>query len=86
MINYRKIKNLKIGLNSANFIIIISLYFGFVLNIAVGQKFIQLAGASGDGFFAYFSPLLLSAAFAVVFSLFNIPYLRKPFFIFLVLT
>ncbi len=86
MINYQNIKNFKIPLNSANFIILISLYFGFVLNLPVEQKFIQLAAASGDGVFAYFSPLLLSAAFAVIFSLFNIPYLRKPFFIFLVVT
>ncbi len=86
MISYQQVKTVNIPLNSASFIVLISLYFGVVLNLPVDQRFIQLASETVNTTFAYFSPVLLSAAFMVIFSLFNIPYIRKPFFIFLVLT
>mgnify|MGYP001156509080 CR=1 FL=1 len=79
---FRKKKGLGIG--PSTFIVLIALYFGFVLNFPVTEKIITLAAETGDGYFAYSSPLLLSAAFAIIFSLFTLPFIAKPFFIFLV--
>lgn len=83
---YQKIKKFKIEISSASFIFMIALYFGFVFNFPVTSKLVELASETSDSIFAYFSPLLLSAAFIIIFSLFNIPYLRKPIFVTLVLS
>lgn len=77
-------KKARLSISSSAFIILISLYFGFVLNYPVVDKLITLAAETGDGYFAYSSPLLLSAAFAIIFSLFTWPFITKPFFILLV--
>ncbi|QMV16338.1 phosphoethanolamine transferase [Vibrio spartinae] len=86
MIRFNALKELRFQCSSTTFIVVLALYFGFVLNIPLTTKFIELASEKSSGLFAYSSPLLLSAAFVIIFSCFNIPYFRKPFFIFLVLT
>lgn len=76
---------LKIKINSCFFVLFLALFYGFVLNHAVYLKFHQLATISGSSLFSYFSPLLLTSAFIIIFYFFNIPYIRKPFFIILTL-
>lgn len=82
----QQIRDFNFSVSSAVFIVIMALYFGFIINIPLTQRLVKLASATGSSTFAYFSPLLLSAAFSIIFSLFNIPYFRKPFFIFLTVT
>lgn len=86
MTSFKTIIKTPLPINSDYFIVIMSLYFGFILNIPVVTKLIQLASEHGNPTFAYFSPLLLSATFFLIFSVFNIPYFRKSFFIFLTIT
>ncbi|MFC1234131.1 phosphoethanolamine transferase [Vibrio sp. F74] len=86
MTSFKTITKTPISISSDYFITIMSLYFGFVLNIPVVTKLVQLASEHGNPTFAYFSPLLLSATFVLIFSIFNIPYFRKPFFVFLTIT
>lgn len=77
-------KNKKI--NSTVFIAIMALYFGFILNAPIIKALYELSANSSSQTFVYTAPILLSSAFFIIFSLFNIPYLRKPFFIVLILT
>ncbi|WCE30566.1 phosphoethanolamine transferase [Vibrio sp. SCSIO 43137] len=76
----------RFNISASAFIILMAIYFGFVLNFPVTEKIITLFAETGNGYFAYSSPLLLSAAFAVIFSLFTWPFIAKPFYIFLVFT
>ncbi|EKO3948666.1 phosphoethanolamine--lipid A transferase [Vibrio fluvialis] len=86
MNNSRVLKTPKFLISSSWFVLIIACYFGFVLNYAVSSKIITLAAQTGSGLFAYSAPVLLSAAFVVVFSLFTIPYLTKLIFTVLIIT
>ncbi len=81
-----KFNGLSLRIRATSFIILISLYFGFVLNYPVVEKIIGLAKETGTGYFAYTSPLLLSATFAIIFSFITLPYITKPFFIILTFT
>jgi len=76
----------RFNISASAFIILMAMYFGFVLNFPVTEKIITLSAETGDGYFAYSSPILLSAAFAIIFSLFTWPFIAKPFYIFLVFT
>ena len=76
----------RISLSMTNFILIYSLYFGFVLNTPIVGRLIDLTANTESHFFAYTAPVLLSCAFVIIFSFLAIPYLVKPLFIFILLT
>ncbi len=80
------IKAKQFSLNSNLFVIFVSLLFGFVFNYPVVSKIITLSLENGDGYFSFTAPLLLSAAFAIIFSVLTLPYLTKIIFSFLIIT
>ncbi len=82
----KRYKKREFSINSNLFVIIAALYFGCILNYPVVSKIITLAFAHGQGYFAFSAPLLLSAAFTIVFACLTIPYLTKIIFAFLILT
>lgn len=86
MIKALTLNRFRFTISTSTLIILMSLYFGFVLNIPVTGKLIALAANTGNGYFAYSSPLLLSGAFAIIFSLFTWPFIAKPFYILLIFT
>ncbi|WP_298439026.1 phosphoethanolamine--lipid A transferase [uncultured Ferrimonas sp.] len=76
----------KLSLCSSSLVMLMALYFGVVLNFPLTSKFYQLAQQSGDPTFALTAPLLLAAAFGVIFSLVNVPLIRKPLYALLLLS
>ncbi|MCE9679817.1 phosphoethanolamine--lipid A transferase [Shewanella sp. AS1] len=76
----------KLTVKVTTFILLLSGYFAFVLNQPVIGKIFALGSTVPDWWFPYTAPILLLAAFVIIYSLFAIPYLIKPFAIFLVLT
>lgn len=80
------IKNsLVISLSWTSVIVILSAYFAFILNYPILIHFYGLAADSGT-LFALSGGFVLMFAFMIIFTLLSIPYLFKPFMIFLVLT
>ncbi len=76
----------KLTINVTTFIVLFAAYFAFVLNQSVINKLFELSATTPNWWFPYTAPLLLLAAFSIIYSLFAIPYLLKPFAIFMVLT
>ncbi|MCK5818268.1 MAG: phosphoethanolamine--lipid A transferase [Psychromonas sp.] len=66
------------------YIIILSLYYTFVLNYPLASRFYDLSINSGT-LFTLSSPFVLIFAFIIIFTLLSIPYIFKPFIIFLTL-
>jgi lipid A ethanolaminephosphotransferase len=79
-------KNFRINISMTKFILLYSLYFGFVLNIPIISRLMDITADSNLGLFVYSAPLLLTCAFVVIFSLFALPYFAKPFFILVVIS
>ncbi|MFT6908420.1 MAG: lipid A ethanolaminephosphotransferase [Oleiphilaceae bacterium] len=68
-----------------SFITVLSLYYAFILNYPIIAKFYDLS-ISNSGLFPYISPLLLTFAFIIIFSILALPYLYKGLFIALTVT
>nr|SHO06321.1 Phosphatidylethanolamine:Kdo2-lipid A phosphoethanolamine transferase [Moritella viscosa] len=68
------------------FLLLYSLYFGFVLNTPITSRLIEITADTSSWLFVYTAPVLLSCAFIIIFSLFAIPYFAKPFFIFVLVS
>ncbi|OEF25517.1 phosphoethanolamine transferase [Vibrio rumoiensis] len=68
------------------FIVLLSLYYGFVLNYPIVSKIFSLSSDIPDVWFPYTAPLVLFCAFIVVFTLLAVPYLMKPFMVILTLS
>ncbi|WP_026032133.1 phosphoethanolamine transferase [Moritella marina] len=77
---------LRINISMTKFILLYSLYFGFVLNIPIISRLMAITADSNLGLFVYSAPLLLTCAFVVIFSLFALPYFAKPFFMLVVMS
>lgn len=67
-------------------ILLLAAYYGFVLNYPVVFKLFELSQGVSDVWFPYTGPLVLFFAFIVIFSIFALPVILKPFFIILTLT
>jgi len=76
---------LHIPMHMISFIIILSVYYAFILNYPITEKIYALS-AGGNGLFPYISPLLLTCAFIIIFSVLSLPYIFKGIFIALTLT
>ncbi|MFV0576684.1 MAG: phosphoethanolamine transferase [Vibrio sp.] len=68
------------------FILLISCFYGFVLNYPLVHTLFKLSETVPEKWFPYTGPFLLSFAAIIIFSLFAIPKIIKPFFILLTLT
>lgn len=79
-------KKFRINISMTKFLLLYSVYFGFVLNIPIISRLIDITANSNLGLFAYSAPLLMTCAFVVIFSLFALPYFAKPFFILVVIS
>jgi len=84
MSNFLTKKNLSFSLSWTTLIIILSAYFAFLLNYPLLIHFYGLAAESGT-LFALSGGFVLMFAFIIIFTLLSIPYLFKPFMIFLIL-
>ncbi len=67
-------------------VVLVSLYFGTVMNYPVLSKIFELSADVPNPFFALSAPLLLTCAFVIIFSAFAWPYVFKPFAVFAILT
>ena len=67
-------------------VVLLALYYTFVLNRPLLGKLFELGQESGLVLFQYSAPVLLFSLLVVLFSLVSIPYLFKPFMMFLTLT
>ncbi|WP_249185326.1 phosphoethanolamine transferase [Moritella sp. 5] len=76
----------RINISMTTFLLLYSFYFGFVLNIPISARLIDITEHSNSWLFVYTAPVLLSCAFFIIFSLFAIPYFAKPFFIFVLVS
>ncbi|HEY5714797.1 MAG TPA: phosphoethanolamine--lipid A transferase [Psychromonas sp.] len=83
-ISLSTIKNANIPVNMAFLIILLSLYYAFVLNYPIVEKIYILS--ENQSVFHYLSPIILTFAFIIVFSLLALPYLFKAIQIPLILT
>lgn len=79
--NFSQLYNFRINISMTKFLLLYSLYFGFVLNIPLTSRLIDITENTSSWLFVYTAPVLLSCAFVIIFSLFAIPYFAKPFFI-----
>ena len=73
------------ALSYRSVIIVLSTYFAFVLNYPLLVHFYGLAAESGT-LFALSGGFVLMFAFIVIFTLLSVPYVFKPFMIFLTVT
>lgn len=79
-------KNFRINISMTKFILLYAVYFGFVLNIPIISRLMDITAESNLGLFIYTAPLLLTCAFVVIFSLLALPYIAKPLFILVVIS
>jgi len=85
-INLNTLRNFRIDISMTKFLLLYSLYFGFVLNTPITSRLIDITADTSSWLFVYTAPVLLSCAFVIIFSLFAIPYFAKPFFIFVLVS
>ncbi|MFH0258029.1 phosphoethanolamine transferase [Vibrio rumoiensis] len=64
----------------------LAFYYGFILNFPIVAKIFSLSQDVPDFWFPYTAPFVLLFAFIVIFSIFALPIILKPFFIILTLT
>ena len=81
-----KLLNVRINISMTKFLLVYSLYFGFILNTPITSRLIDITSATDSWLFVYTAPVLLSCAFVLIFSLLAIPYLVKPIFIVLAIS
>ena len=81
---FSKKKGRTFSLSLSSVIVILSAYFAFVLNYPVLVHFYGLAVESGT-LFALSGAFVLMFSFIIIFTLLSVPYLFKPFMIFLTL-
>lgn len=67
-------------------VILCALYFGTVMNYPVISTIFDLSADVPNPLFAYTAPLLLTAAFVIIFSAFAWSYVFKPFMVFVIVT
>lgn len=84
-ISITRLKNFTLSMHMISFITFLSLYYAFILNYPIIARIYSLS-ASSSGLFPYISPLLLTCAFIIIFSVLSLPYLFKTIFITLTLT
>jgi len=72
-------------MNMVTFIGILSVYYAFILNYPIVAKIYDLS-ADNSVIFHYISPVLLTFAFIIIFSVLALPYLFKTLFILLTLS
>ncbi|MFT6924974.1 MAG: lipid A ethanolaminephosphotransferase [Psychromonas sp.] len=80
----KTIKNPKFSINMVFLITLLAIYYGFVFNYPIIDKFYILSG--NQGIFYFLSPIILTFAFIIIFSLLALPYLFKAIQIPLLLT
>lgn len=68
------------------FIVLLAFYYGFVLNYPVLREIFSLSKDVPDVWFPYTAPWVLFFAFVIIFSLFAVPVIMKPFMAILTLT
>ncbi|KXO07378.1 Sulfatase [Moritella sp. JT01] len=85
-ISTNTLRKFRINISMTKFLLLYSLYFGFVLNVPIISRLIEITADTNNWLFVYTAPLLLSSAFVIIFSLFAIPYFAKPFFIFVLVS
>jgi len=85
-ISVKTLRNFRIDISMTKFLLLYSLYFGFVLNTPITSRLIEITADTSSWLFVYTAPVLLSCAFIIIFSLFAIPYFAKPFFIFVLVS
>ena len=74
------------NIKATTLILLLAFYYGFILNYPIVSKVFELSQGGPDVWFPYTGPFVLFFACAVIFSLFTLPYVTKPFFIILMLT
>ncbi|MGB5445303.1 MAG: phosphoethanolamine transferase, partial [Psychromonas sp.] len=78
------IKNSNISISMVFLIILLSVYYAFVLNYPINEKIYLLS--ENQSVFYYLSPIILTFAFIIIFSVLALPYLFKAIQIPLILT
>lgn len=78
------LKITQVEMSTTCYIVLVSAYFSFILNLPVLEKIYELASTSSLSFVAS-TPALLIFCFIIIFSLFSFPLLLKPFTITLTL-
>lgn len=71
---------------TSTFIILVSFYFGFILNYPIVAKIFELGKNVPDIWFPYTGPFVLFFAFIIVFSILTLPMILKPWYGFLFLS
>lgn len=79
-ISVNQLRKFRINISMTKLILLYSLYFGFVLNTPITSRLIDITANTSSWLFVYTAPVLLSCAFVLIFSLFALPYVAKPFF------
>ncbi|WP_425642090.1 phosphoethanolamine transferase [Marinomonas gallaica] len=82
----RRILSARPSIKIQHLILLLSLYYSLVLNRALLDKLFQLAADSNLAIFPYTAPILLFCLLAFLFTVVSLPYVFKPFMIFLTLT
>lgn len=77
-------KPFQMEMSAVTYIVMVAAYFALVLNLPVTSKIYQLAAQSSLSFVAS-SPLLLFFCFIIIFTLFSLPFVLKPFSVILTL-
>ncbi|WP_083962804.1 phosphoethanolamine transferase [Vibrio litoralis] len=71
---------------TSTFILVVSFYFGFILNYPIVSKVFELGKNVPDIWFPYTGPFVLFFAFIIVFSIVTLPFIIKPWYGFLFLS
>ncbi len=86
MLNFKSLPFPRITMTMTGLIVLVSVYFGTVMNYPVLSKILELSSDVPNPFFALSAPLLLTCAFIVIFSAFAWPYFFKPFMVLVMLS
>ncbi len=86
MLNFKSLPFPRITMTMTGLIVLVSVYFGTVMNYPVLSKIFELSSDVPNSFFALSAPLLLTCAFIVIFSAFAWPYFFKPFMVLVMLS
>jgi len=84
MLNFRSLPFPRMTMTSL--VVLVSVYFGTVMNYPVLSKIFELSSDVPNPFFALSAPLLLTCAFIIIFSAFAWPYFFRPFIVLVILS
>lgn len=76
----------RLTIKVTTFIILLAFYYGFVLNYPIIREIFSLSKDVPDVWFPYTAPLVLFFSFVIIFSLFAVPIIMKPFMAIFTLT